>query len=121
MTSFTTLWDAYSYRDGNVTIKPEYQQYVTDKLEKQFRSTAINRAGMIQGVNIDEDTPMYKGNIWLSFIGAMRGWMFQRGQEMFSGRDDTSARKYEDVPEDKVINGKTVRTTTRKFLKKTKE
>ena len=63
MCTITTLWDALKFENGQVVIKPEFQPYVTDKIEKQLRSTAINRAGMIQGVNIDEDTPLYKSNI----------------------------------------------------------
>ena len=107
MCTMTTLWDAFKFEYGKVVIKPEFQPYVTDKIEKQLRSTAINRAGMIQGVNINEDTPLYKSSIIGSFIAAMRGWMFQRGQELLSGRDDTSEIKFKEVREEYVENGKT--------------
>ena len=107
MCTMTTLWDAFKFEDGEVVIKPEFQSYVTDKIEKQLRSTAINRAGMIQGVNINEDTPLYQSSIIGSFIAAMRGWMFQRGQELLSGRDDTSEIKFKEVREEYVENGKT--------------
>lgn len=121
MCTMTTLWDAFKFENGEVVIKPEFQPYVTDKIEKQLRSTAINRAGMIQGVNIDEDTPLYKSNIIGSFIAAMRGWMFQRGQELLSGRDDTSEIKFKEVREEYVENGKTKVRIKKVKLPRTKE
>lgn len=121
MCTMTTLWDAFKFEDGKAVIKPEFQPYVTDKIEKQLRSTAINRAGMIQGVNIDEDTPLYKSSIIGSFIAAMRGWMFQRGQELLSGRDDTSEIKFKEVREEYVENGKTKVRIKKVKLPRTKE
>lgn len=121
MCTMTTLWDAFKFENGEVVIKPEFQPYVTDKIEKQLRATAINRAGMIQGVNIDEDTPLYKSSIIGSFVAAMRGWMFQRGQELLSGRDDTSEITFKDVREEYVENGKTKVRTKKVKLPRTKE
>lgn len=121
MCTMTTLWDAFKFENGEVVIKPEFQPYVTDKIEKQLRSTAINRAGMIQGVNIDEDTPLYKSSIIGSFIAAMRGWMFQRGQELLSGRDDTSEIQFKEVREEYVENGKTKVKIKKVKLPRTKE
>lgn len=121
MCTMTTLWDAFKFENGEVIIKPEFQPYVTDKIEKQLRSTAINRAGMIQGVNIDEDTPLYKSSIIGSFIAAMRGWMFQRGQELLSGRDDTSEIQFKEVREEYVENGKTKVKIKKVKLPRTKE
>ena len=76
---------------------------------------------MIQGVNINEDTPLYKSSIIGSFIAAMRGWMFQRGQELLSGRDDTSEIKFKEVREEYVENGKTKVRIKKVKLPRTKE
>ena len=102
----TSLYGAYSFKHGLAEIKPEYEQYITDRIEKNVRGITLLRGGLINGVNPDNDNPKYKNTMWGQFIGSMRSWMLQRSQELYAGRDDTSVREVEEKNEERVVNGK---------------
>ena len=116
-TTLVSLWDAYEYKNGIVTVKAKYAPYITKGVEKRFKKKCDIRGGIINGVNPNLDQSLYQKNIFGAFAGAMRGWMVQREQETLAGRDDTSVEQEELVPEYKVKNGKTVRTYVKRKFK----
>lgn len=116
-TTLVSLWDAYEYKNGIVTVKAKYAPYITKGVEKRYKKKCEIRGGMINGVNPNLDQSLYQKNIFGAFAGAMRGWMVQREQEVLAGRDDTSVEQEELVPEYKVENGKTVRTYVKRKFK----
>ena len=60
----TSLYGAYSFKHGLAEIKPEYEQYITDRIEKNVRGITLLRGGLINGVNPDNDNPKYKNTMW---------------------------------------------------------
>lgn len=117
----TSLYGAYSFKHGLAEIKPEYEQYVTDRIKKNVRGITLLRGALINGVNPDNDNPKYKNTMWGQFIGSMRSWMLQRSQELYAGRDDTSVREVEEKDEERIVNGKIVKTKAYKTKPRTIE
>jgi hypothetical protein len=60
----TSLYGAYSFKHGLAKIKPEYEQYVTDRIKKNVRGITLLRGALINGVNPDNDNPKYKNTMW---------------------------------------------------------
>lgn len=94
-----TLWSAYEYNSdgGYVEIKPEFDdpnnpKYVPLKIRTRVRTKTIQRGALYNGMNPDNDIPLYKRSIYGSMIGAMRGWLTQQIQHLFYGLDDVSIR-----------------------------
>ena len=121
----TTLWDAYEFVDNVAVLRPEYSgehwgeqqrdgtlvihaadpnKTVSNKLKTLVRTKTIQRGALYNGMNPDNDIPLYKRSIYGSMIGAMRGWLTQQVQHLFYGLDDTSIR--EDVLEERREPGK---------------
>lgn len=117
----TSLYGAYSFSHGLAQVKPEYEQYVTDRIKKNVRGITLLRGALINGVNPDNDNPKYKNTMWGQFIGSMRAWMLQRAQELYAGRDDTSVREVEEKDEERIVNGKIIKTKTYKTKPRTTE
>lgn len=117
----TSLYGAYSFKNGLAQIKPEYEQYITDRIKKNVRGITLLRGALINGVNPDNDNPKYKNTMWGQFIGSMRAWMLQRSQELYAGRDDTSVREVEEKDEERIVNGKIVKTKAYKTKPRTIE
>lgn len=72
-----TLYNAYDYSNGKVTIKPEYSKYVTPQLEATVHGIIQSRSKYIEG-NVGK----YDKGAWNStMIGTLllmhRGWMVQ--------------------------------------------
>lgn len=119
--SFTTLYDAYDYSKGGITVNPKYEQYVTSDVENHLRNKVFIRGGLVNGTTNQEDTPQYKRKIWGMFIGAMRGWIVNSTLEKFGGRDDTSDREIESTEEQQIKNDKTYKKIKTKLKPRTKE
>ena len=106
MSCGTTLYGAYKFNHGLAEIKPEYEQYITERIKKNIRGITLLRGALINGVNPDNDNPKYKNTMWGQFIGSMRAWMLQRSQELYAGRDDVSVREVEEKNKENIINGR---------------
>ena len=97
MKCLTTLRNAYKFDvfTHQLTVKPQYQQYVTDELEaRNVYTKAQIRQGLINGVNPENDRPMYKDDKYGKYMGAMRGWLLQIAQNLLAGSDDVSIRTF---------------------------
>ena len=101
-----TLWDAYQYDSENSTtqLKDEYKdpsnkRFVPLKLRNRVRTKTVQRGALYNGMNPDNDIPLYKRSIYGAAIGAMRGWLTQQVQHLLYGLDDTSVREFEEVVE----------------------
>lgn len=101
-----TLWDAYQYDSENSTtqLKDEYKdpsnkRFVPLKLRNRVRTKTVQRGALYNGMNPDNDIPLYKRSIYGAAIGAMRGWLTQQVQHLLYGLDDTSVREFEEVIE----------------------
>lgn len=103
-----TLWDAYWYDSENSTtqLKDEYkdpsnERFVPLKLRNRVRTKTVQRGALYNGMNPDNDIPLYKRSIYGSAVGAMRGWLTQQVQHLMYGLDDTSIREFEEAVEQK--------------------
>lgn len=85
-----TLWDAYDYSNGQVTINPKFEQYIDDKAKVGIRSKLFQRAGLYNGMNPDNDLTRAKQNKILSFIIMMRNWLIQHVEHLFIGGNDVN-------------------------------
>lgn len=115
--STKTLLGAYEFRDGSAYVKPQYEQYVSDRVKTQVRSFTMQRGALYAGVNPDNDTPGYKSTILGWFIGAMRGWMTQQMEHLFVGGDETSIREFDENKELNVKHGVT-KSKSKKIMRK---
>ena len=121
MSCGTTLYGAYKFNNGLAEIKPEYEQYITERIKKNIRGITLLRGALINGVNPDNDNPKYKNTMWGQFIGSMRAWMLQRSQELYAGRDDVSVREVEEKNKENVINGRIKNIKTYEIKNRTVE
>lgn len=103
-----TLWDAYWYDSENSTtqLKDEYKdpsnkRFVPLKLRNRVRTKTVQRGALYNGMNPDNDIPLYKRSIYGSAVGAMRGWLTQAVQHLMYGLDDTSVREFKETVEQK--------------------
>ena len=121
MSCGTTLYGAYKFNNGLAEIKPEYEQYITERIKKNIRGITLLRGSLINGVNPDNDNPKYKNTMWGQFIGSMRAWMLQRSQELYAGRDDVSVREVEEKNKENIVNGKIKNIKTYEIKNRTVE
>ena len=121
MSCGTTLYGAYKFNNGLAEIKPEYEEYITERIKKNIRGITLLRGSLINGVNPDNDNPKYKNTMWGQFIGSMRAWMLQRSQELYAGRDDVSVREVEEKNKENVINGRIKNIKTYEIKNRTVE
>lgn len=121
MSCGTTLYGAYKFNHGLAEIKPEYEQYITERIKKNIRGITLLRGALINGVNPDNDNPKYKNTMWGQFIGSMRAWMLQRSQELYAGRDDVSVREVEEKNKENVVNGRIKNIKTYEIKNRTVE
>ena len=121
MSCGTTLYGAYKFNNGLAEIKPEYEEYITERIKKNIRGITLLRGALINGVNPDNDNPKYKNTMWGQFIGSMRAWMLQRSQELYAGRDDVSVREVEEKNKENIINGKIKNIKTYEIKNRTVE
>ena len=106
----TNVWNAYSYDgNGNLSIKPEYQQYITQKLQNAIFGSAGEKIAWINGTNQVGDTPLYRRSITGMLIGGMRGAYAQNAQQQYFGRYDNIVRKIKSIQKETIENGKTSR------------
>jgi hypothetical protein len=47
------------------------------KLRNRVRTKTVQRGALYNGMNPDNDIPLYKRSIYGAAIGAMRGWLTQ--------------------------------------------
>ena len=121
MSCGTTLYGAYKFNNGLAEIKPEYEEYITERIKKNIRGITLLRGALINGVNPDNDNPKYKNTMWGQFIGSMRAWMLQRSQELYAGRDDVSVREVEEKNKENIVNGKIKNIKTYEIKNRTVE
>lgn len=121
MSCGTTLYGAYKFNNGLAEIKPEYEEYITERIKKNIRGITLLRGALINGVNPDNDNPKYKNTMWGQFIGSMRAWMLQRSQELYAGRDDVSVREVEEKNKENIINGRIKNIKTYEIKNRTVE
>lgn len=121
MSCGTTLYGAYKFNNGLAEIKPEYEEYITERIKKNIRGITLLRGSLINGVNPDNDNPKYKNTMWGQFIGSMRAWMLQRSQELYAGRDDVSVREVEEKNKENVVNGRIKNIKTYEIKNRTVE
>ena len=93
-----TLWDAYYFKDGEAHIRPEYEQYVTQKIKTRVATKTKKRGALYNGMNPDNDVPQWKRDVIGRLVGSLRGWIFQSFQHLFAGGTDNVAINFEDVP-----------------------
>lgn len=94
-----SLYDAYSFKDGVLEIKDKYKPYLQGDNETvldRIYSQTHQRAGLINGMNPDNDTPAYRTSIIGAFVGSMRAWMLQNYQHLFVGGDSMSVLQKEE-------------------------
>jgi hypothetical protein len=96
-----TLWDAYQfapyYKDelghikkahGRVVVLDEYAPFVTQRVKTNIATKTKKRGALYNGMNPDNDTPMWKRDILGRLAGALRSWISQQVQHLFAGGTD---------------------------------
>jgi len=83
-----TLWGAY---DEDMELKPEFSKefdlqgnknpdficHVSQRIKTQIRSKTLKRSALYNGMNPDNDIPIWKQDIIGGVIGALRAWLAQ--------------------------------------------
>jgi len=88
-----TLWDAYYYNgEGEVFVKPEYEQYVTQRVKTNIATKTKKRGALYNGMNPDNDVPQWKRDVIGRLVGALRAWIPQQIQHLFAGGTDNIVR-----------------------------
>lgn len=118
MMAFQTLWGAY---DNNMEVKPEYQQYVTQKIKTRLRSKTLKRGALYNGMNPDNDIPRWKQDLVGSIVGSLRSWLAQSTQHLVAGGTDNIVREVETEKVEEVTGTKTKTKIKRKFTPLTDE
>lgn len=112
----TTLWDAYYFKEGEAYVRPEFKQYVTQRVKTNLATKTKKRGALYNGMNPDNDVPRWKRDVIGRLAGALRGWIAQQFQHLFAGGTDNIAREFEEQDD--------IRTTwrgtkkVRRFVKK---
>lgn len=93
-----TLWDAYTFKDGEAFIKQEYEQYVNQRVKTNLASKTKKRGGLYNGMNPDNDVPRWKRDVIGRLAGALRTWIVQQVQHLFAGGTDSIAVDFKQEP-----------------------
>lgn len=114
-----TLWDMYEfgrdhelsfYQDGTNKNDPRegLSKYITDDLLNELGTKAQQRSALVNGMNPDNDKPMYRSKAIGLILGAMRGFITQQVQHLFSGGNETVLRTIVTETEENIQHGRTV-------------
>lgn len=79
----TSLYDAYQFNNGTLTIKDKYKPYVTDELKTLISSMTQKRAALMNGMNPDNDIPYWRNTMVGKLIASLRGFMAQSLQHNY--------------------------------------
>lgn len=112
-----TLWGAIKYKHGYTWISDDYSQYVSEKIMSDVRTRTLQRGGLYNGMNPDNDIPRYKQSVLWAIPLAMRAWLLQQWQHLFLGLDDTSVREFYEKDEES-RKGLFKKRRTRRYMKK---
>ena len=112
-----TLWGAIKYKHGYTWISDDYSQYVSEKIMSDVRTRTLQRGGLYNGMNPDNDIPRYKQSVLWAIPLAMRAWLLQQWQHLFLGLDDTSVREFYEKNEES-RKGLFKKRRTRRYMKK---
>ena len=103
------LEDAYDFHDGIVTVKEEYQQYVTDTLENRVTGKCYQRLAESLGVVPNGDSPGYSLYILLRPFGVLRSYLFTTIARNWNWAHDFQHRYLDEkgniVKEDDMLDG----------------
>lgn len=91
--STTTLKEAYCVKDGVFTIKPEYQQYITKKLENQIAGRLRDRTAVYNGVIPAVEKAKVQQNVWGSYLTLMRNFYVNTYWERAQTGYDTASEE----------------------------
>ena len=103
------LEDAYDFKDGIVTVKEEYQPYVTDTLENRITGKCYQRLAESLGVVPNGDNPGYSLYILLRPFGVLRSYLFTTIARNWNWAHDFQHRYLDEkgnvVKEDDMLDG----------------
>lgn len=91
--STTTLEQAYYVEDGVFTIKPEYKQYITKKLENQIAGRLRDRTAVYNGVIPAVEKAKVQQNVWGSYLTLMRNFYVNTYWERAQTGYDTASEE----------------------------
>lgn len=92
--STQTLWGAYN---KDMEVKEEWKQYVTQRVKNNIRTKTLKRSALYNGMNPDNDIPLWKQDIIGGLVGALRAWLPQAIQHLTAGGTDNIIRETEQV------------------------
>ena len=92
----TTLFDVYKYKNGNVTIDPDYKKYVNDKLATDVGNKLRAKTQTYNGMMSKQETSYIERNIFGQFIMSMRRFAILFTYEAWSGGNDYIPMSFED-------------------------
>lgn len=78
-----SLYNAYEMKDGLLSVKPEYKQYVTPQLENTIAGIVSHRTKFIEGNMGKFDKAGWSNNVVGKLLMMHRGWMIQGATERF--------------------------------------
>ena len=78
-----TLYDAYEFKNGDLTVKGKYKQYVDSKLLNRIKNTSNALAAKLDGILTDLDRTKAHTNAIAQFFLLHRNWMLAGAQERF--------------------------------------
>lgn len=110
-----TLWDAYGFKNGEAFVKPEYEQYVTQRVKTNVATKTKKRGALYNGMNPDNDVPRWKRDVLGRLAGALRGWIVQQFQHLVAGgTDNVSAEFKPEVKYETTSSGTRAKTVYKK-------
>ena len=89
----TTLRQAYIVKDGVLTAKEEYKQYINKKLENQIAGRLRDRTAIYNGVIPTVEKAKIQQNVWGSYLTLMRNFYVNTFWERASSGYDTASEE----------------------------
>ena len=89
----TTLQQAYIVKDGVLTAKEEYKQYINNKLENQIAGRLRDRTAIYNGVIPTVEKAKIQQNVWGSYLTLMRNFYVNTFWERASSGYDTASEE----------------------------
>lgn len=91
--SKTTLEQAYYVKDGLFTVKDDFKQYITKKLENQIAGRLRDRTAVYNGIIPSVEKAKVQQNVWGSYLTLMRNFYVNTYWERASTGYDTAAEE----------------------------
>lgn len=108
-----TMWDAYSFKNGELNIKPEYEKYINEINATRIYTKTHARTALYNGMALENDRAYFQTKLWGKFMFSMRNWMLQLAQSTWLSHGDDYNTYYANEQETSEVKGSKFKTRKR--------